>query len=821
MIIYTKQGRSIDIPADLVGYDSGVWVFQFYGDETYIDPVDDEALYLSFYDSADMGRDSTDNRNDGTTTAVTQVTGPFDKGGDFNGTTSEIDCGDILDYTNNFTFTGWFNLDTVSSSQFIISRNISAFNDGQYGLRCDAGPLKISYTQGSTFYDLNTGFTPSINTDYFYRLELNAGVWNLYINEALEYTNNIGGALDSISGHSFFIGARSPGVIFLDGTLSEVRAFPRVLTETEGAALYTNNGWNTWYWTGVNNELLEIIGATYNGSPLTLTLSLADCTALAGSFYWDDTNGYYYVHYSESIGAWAVGADVASYSELYAGYASGYSPASRNYFDGLFFNPQITAFTGLKKKVDPLKFGLISFEEISFSLSNQNGALDGYSDTEAIGTALQAFAVDEDRATLENTDRIFTGTQYGYKNDRAAVKIAVIENRLFQNRPVCPNVISLTDYPAAGDNENKIIPTAWGAIRKGKLIPVNPTSLTQAASGSATLLLADPSLYALTAVSKIYDEAGEEITIDSTDLTACTVSITKAAGVSPSALNNYTWGGSGYAITGTFDNGLDIMKAAWLTLGGIPYLETTFDRSQWNAETLLNTASIGLSIQSDKGFIEELVEPITVSLQGVVDVLGDGRISFRSRNTGALILDTIEQYQQLSEPQLDEDPEEIVSELYLTYAPNFADKENDFLSYLYSDDKTTVVKDYGLNRRDPLSPVETVLVDEADIIALAEEIMQTSAQAQTKPITERVRINTDYELFAMIGTDVGRDQVTDYRYGEILTIEPDYINNTEKVTIREIPAGEENLPLYHQGRIMGTVLCGTSLLGYTRIRGSL
>jgi len=578
---------------------------------------------------------------------------------------------------------------------------------------------------------------------------------------------------------------------------------------------------SVWNWENVNNDLLEVLGVTYNGRPLTPTLSLADCTALQGSFYWDDTNGYLYVNWPASWGDWAIGRDITSYSELYAGYASGYSKTSKNYFDGLFYEPILTGMSGLAKKADLTKLGLISFGESSFTLTNEGGRFDKYSDTEAIGTAAQFFYIEHEAITIDTTDQIFTGTQYGYKNDRSKIQINVIENSLYQNKPVCQNTVTLAEYPDAGDRKGKFLPVAWGKMDKGILIPVNAGALETSSSGTATLLLADPAHGPLTAVTAIYNDEGDTVSILSTDLNACTVTVTKPADVAPSALDGYTWEGQGYTLTGTYNNGLDIIRDAFFKLAGIPFIESTFDRGQWIRETLDNTESIGISIQSDKGFIEELVEPITTSLQGIVDILGDGRISYRTRDDSAPVSYTVEQYQQTNEPALDEKADEIVSEVLIQYAPNFKDPENEYKSFTYIDERSKVIKDYGLDRREPLSPVETVLTDEGDAEALAVKLMDTSNQGETRPAVQKARIKKDLAVFDIIGLDVGRYNVADYLYGEVLNIEPDYIGNREKYIIRAIDGADANILLYHQGRILGTALYGTPLSGYTRIRESL
>ncbi|MCP3678986.1 MAG: hypothetical protein GY782_01295, partial [Gammaproteobacteria bacterium] len=204
----------------------------------------------------------------------------------------------------------------------------------------------------------------------------------------------------------------------------------------------------------------------------------------------------------------------------------------------------------------------------------------------------------------------------------------------------------------------------------------NSGTLTTSGSGSAVLLLADPALASLRAITKIYDKEDNEITIDSFDLASCTATITKAAGVSVSDLKKYKWQGEGYDISGTYNNGLDIIKDAFLKIARIPFLDSTYDQGQWNAQTIANNEAIGISIQSDKGFIEELVEPIMTSTQGVLQTLGDGRITYFSRDVDVDLSEEIDISVQVSDPTIEESTKELVSEIVVEYSRDFVEKES-------------------------------------------------------------------------------------------------------------------------------------------------
>ncbi len=537
---------------------------------------------------------------------------------------------------------------------------------------------------------------------------------------------------------------------------------------------------SVWTWEGVTNDVEEVLGVSQEGNPFISTTSIADCIALDGTFYWDDANGHLYVHWIDSVGDWSVAKQENRFAKIINGFSSGYNKETCNVFDGQYYQPIITGLSGLSTKVDPTKLGLISFDNSSITLTDQENVYANVNKEDVVGVPIWIYY--SDKNTLENDDRIFTGFLNGIKHDRDSVTFNIIQSRLFENKPVCKNSISLDDFPDAGDQEGKLKPTAWGDVRKGKLVPVNPDTLTTAASGSAVLLLADPALGSLRAISKIYDNEDNEVTIDSFDLTACTATITKAADISVSNLKKYKWGGEGYDIPGTYNNGLDIIKHAFFEIARIPFLDSTYDQGQWNEQTTKNSQAVGISIQSDKGFIEELVEPIMTSTQGVLQTLGDGRISYFSRDVNVDLSEEIDISMQAADPTIEESTKELVSEIVVEYSRDFVAKDS--LQYIFRDN--TVVGKYGVDKREPLSPVKTILVNESDAQAVAEEIAETSTDPQRLIGVTKTEINKDIKVFDVVSVDTGEFGNESIEYGEILSINPDYLGKAQTYSIRAL-----------------------------------
>lgn len=575
---------------------------------------------------------------------------------------------------------------------------------------------------------------------------------------------------------------------------------------------------SVWYWVGIKNDIDEVLGVTQNGETLFPTTSEADCIALNKSFYWDDANGYLFVHWIDAAGDWSVSRETSSYSEIIAGYASGYSKENNNVFDGVYYKPILSGLGGLSKEVDPTKLGLIAFDDSSITIVDQPGDFEEFPAAEAVGVPIWVYYADESATELTNDLRVFTGFSKGYTHDRANITFPVIEVRLFQNKPVCPNALTIDEFPNIGDREGKLKPWASGKIRRGILEPLNLDTLDSDFSGSVTFLAADPAHGKLSQISKLYDKEDNEITIVSSDLTNCTITATKPAGVAVSDLKDWTWEGQGYDIQNYFgysrsyNNGLDIIQHGFAALTGTPYLNSTFEITRWEDQRLLNPQSCGVSIQSDKGFIEELVEPIVTSLQGVVEILGDGRVSFSSRDTSAKLTITIKVGNQPELPGIEIDSNETVSELVIEYAPNFRTKEA--LSYIYSETQEQTIRDYGINRRDPLSPVKTVLTEPADVAALGDEIMDTSADP-VRLISATDQDIKEVRVFDIIAIDTGNFGNERLEYGEVLKIFPDYFSHTQSYEIRIVPdyVPIEEIPA--QGFLFGDRLYNDPIYGVT------
>lgn len=768
-----------------------------------------------------------------------------------------------------------------------------------------------------------------------------------------------------------------------------------------------------WFWTG-RQQVIDIRGASVGTTNYAETTSLVDCRAQPGSIFWDDANSRNYVHHTNNENDYAIGRSIYALLIVSAGYATGRFPGQRSYYPDFYFDPVIQSIGALQKRVDPLKFGLLSFESSQYQLDNAAGKFDAFTDREAFnskvnfvlmekaatgvaekpvayysfdadssvddsgngndgvdtdityeaGIARQAarfngltsrillpsgvlvvddttsfsvsawpnldtlspaenfarvwtfwegsgsgeiylrfnatsdewqfFMVDStsaarsissgsgtattdwahlvatydgstkemklyldagtpitntyDRATITPTVayiggraallnfdglqdevrlykrtlsvaevdilfrhpdgdagfptddiddgvRLFTGFTGGASFGDDSLSVALQEARRPFDQQVCPSVFDLVTFPSLDPKfENKRIPVAYGDIRRGIAVPIDSDGVETADAATITFKLADSSLHAIGSVTALYDDNGNSVTLGTISLANCTVQYAKGAGDRVD-LGKFSWEGTGYVIPGDDDNGLDIMKDVLTEQGGTAFTVSTYDTTQWTAEQAAHPEPIGISVQSERGLIEEIIQPITVSLQGIVDVLGDGRLTFISRDTTAKVQRFIEQHDIIAGPSFSKDPDSVVSRIAVNYAPSFVDR-TDVLTEVYEDQAAGVIARYGIDRTLPVSPVETVLTVAADALAVGAEVATTTADPETLVELTIPLDDTQTQLFDIVQADVGRPRSADYRVFEVLRIGLAFVSNELRLsfTLRELVDREPVFP---------------------------
>lgn len=537
----------------------------------------------------------------------------------------------------------------------------------------------------------------------------------------------------------------------------------------------------TWTWEGVVDDA-PLIQSVRAGTVILLSVNtLQDCLDNDQTFFYNGSDGRLYIHWLGSQGDYSVGRGQSSIQQSSLFYANGVDRVAKGYYDNTLYEPKVQEVGGFSLQADPIKFGLVARADSSFSLINANGFFDNVSDTLARGQVVEVYVVENEDTSLDNADLVFKGFTKNLFYSQEVIDIEIEEQRFFLNGPVCPNVYA--SDPGVLDDKyvGKPKPVAFGDIRRGICVPLDSDGVEKGDAVTITFQVADPAIGAVRSIDALYDSNGNSVTLGTINLTNCTVQYSKPSGVDID-LDGFSWEGEGYDIGDlTYNNGLDIIQFAFNEFGNTPFVTSTFDTVEWSQQSAINNQPVGLSIQSTRGFTESIIEPITVSLQGVVITRGDGLITFLNRDTEAAASARFTFDELLSRPTISYNTDSFVSSVAVGFSKDFVKDRSVIEENTTFED--SIIQAYGLKTRGDISPVESVLRDRADAISLGNEIMDTS-KSPDRLLSFTVKLSSDtigLTPFKLVDVDSGRYNSPDRKKVEILSISPDY--NRYEVTI--------------------------------------
>ena len=254
--------------------------------------------------SASATKSTTDIFDDGSGVALYELEGNandtgrgFEKSAVFNGSTSNINFGNVLNTTfeSNWSVSAWINFNSGTSGA-ILQKGPNILN-GEYirlYTRSSTPRIQFGYSDGSTNgVDMSTnsydpggkGWVHVVGTaDY-------SGSFKLYVNGSLVETQNVTGGAPSFSmTDPLYIGYNSGGGGYVDGNIDDVRLYSSVLTSTDVEYLYKNDTSNiptanlTSHWkldgnandsigsiNGTETDITYNDGVAYNGTATNVT----------------------------------------------------------------------------------------------------------------------------------------------------------------------------------------------------------------------------------------------------------------------------------------------------------------------------------------------------------------------------------------------------------------------------------------------------------------------------------------------------------------------------------------------------------------------
>jgi hypothetical protein len=189
--------------------------------------------------SGTSATDSSGNANTGTlTNGPTWGTGRVKGDTVFDGVDDYADAGVFTDLTGNFTVSTWVYINgTTSAVQDLVSKFGGTAATTNFLLEVNSSGTLVSFFVGDGNPSNAASATISLGQWYFV-----TGIWDgtntkIYLNGSF-IANATTPLTPDVSGTHLFIGARSSGLRFTNGSLDEVRIYNRALSDEEVGKLY-------------------------------------------------------------------------------------------------------------------------------------------------------------------------------------------------------------------------------------------------------------------------------------------------------------------------------------------------------------------------------------------------------------------------------------------------------------------------------------------------------------------------------------------------------------------------------------------------------
>jgi hypothetical protein len=235
---------------------------------------------VAAYNGESNANDSFGSNNGTAVGGLTYTTGKIGNAFTFNGTTSYVQLGDVMDIgINNWTYSMWFNASNTSGTRCLFSKAFAANGPGRFALYFNANKLEFFFQpEGSINSYVQTNSTITTNTWYNVVCVLDkSDKLKIYLNGTLQTgTSGNNNLAPYVANHNtlnpFRIGAytasdNTTATNFFSGTIDAFNIYNRVLTQSEITELY-NSGNGAQYITDsfykpTANDALN----TYNGTP--------------------------------------------------------------------------------------------------------------------------------------------------------------------------------------------------------------------------------------------------------------------------------------------------------------------------------------------------------------------------------------------------------------------------------------------------------------------------------------------------------------------------------------------------------------------------
>jgi hypothetical protein len=479
-------------------------------------------------------------------------------------------------------------------------------------------------------------------------------------------------------------------------------------------------------------ETLDVgsVGTMYitkDGASTRLT-SFSSITALHAEpgFYWDEGDDYLYIRLPnyDPPGIYNITIGVSAY----VAQRHWINEEGDSQYDGT-----LKSLPNIKRSIDPLFFGKISYDSATVVLDNTHGEYDDFSSYDVFGQEIRLFFGDTEDNYSDLT-QVWTGYIDDFVISESDIEINASDPRRKLETPIPPNTYSTDDYANIDDRkENKPIALAYGYVKNVTPVCVNEGSYAKDTAGNFTFKLCDmtnhdeigaitdvryngESLSGSVNTDDLYWNTGED------SLTDATLRIDKLADVELD-FKKVTVDFSGVEDEdgNLISAGLDVIRDLIETYSGTAYVNANFDVTTWD-NLAGDDKDIGLYIDKESTVLEA-IEEITASIQMQFDVTGDGRYTARVFDDEKSYTRIIDEDEILGNISLSYNSDEFLSRVVVEYSGG--------KTYVYDDLEETVNKRFKYKRP---KTFETLLTSSADADTFAQRVMELSKEL--KPIIE-------------------------------------------------------------------------------------
>ena len=456
--------------------------------------------------------------------------------------------------------------------------------------------------------------------------------------------------------------------------------------------------------TGEEAEIFNIGSVIVNGVQYTSVSTLATLRSTESTFKYDISTQLMLIHFEDDKNPDQFNGAIK------LGVVNGFASQLPGIYNSTEYKPRVLSVPSFTESVDPLVFGLISFNTGAIALENTDGDLDNWKDILPIGSEVRVLLGGND---LEYSDYtiILTTRIKDFDMDERIVTVNVADVRESLSNPIPENLFNIAVYPfISDDNRNKQIPMRYGVLRNVEAFCTNEEE--SGPPTDYTFKLSDTTFHSILAITAVRVEGVDKTAQKTDDLADGSFTLPNAH---YTAGDEVTVDMTGYTDGSVIDNALDVIKDILVNHTAVAFTSDFFNTTEWNAATAL-VKDISISIEDTD--IIDVIEEVCNTVQGSFKIQSDGLYTFKLHNTAQGPQKTIAKEEFEQDIKVEYRDEEYVSSALIKYNRNW--NNGKYRQALSDDDEFTQLVKYNKKKR---RPFETLLTTEDNAITLGRAIV--------------------------------------------------------------------------------------------------